>query len=162
MSEAIGRYTDDFGATHPLTLVAKVNDAIIRRAHGEASKARALDQEAFDQLTVVLGASHPYTICAGTSLATDLAKAGDHAGAVDLGRSMIERSRPYGEEHPYVLMRMVNLALDLRATGATAEADDMRQRAVDGLTAVLGPEHREVVTAGRGERLEGDIEPPPT
>jgi hypothetical protein len=67
-----------------------------------------------------------------------------------------------GTDHPYVLMRAVNLAQDLRASGDEGRSAAVFDDAVARLTGLLGPEHPEVRAAAAGERLEGDIEPPPT
>jgi tetratricopeptide (TPR) repeat protein len=170
ISDAVNRYTDHFGADNPLTLVARVNEAIIDRARGEVGRAHELDEAAFAKLANVLGAAHPYTICAGVGLATDLAREADHEAAVRLSRDLLERGRPSdeatdardGAEHPYQLMRMINLSHDLRATGAGREAETLFATGLSGLREALGPSHPGVVAAQAHERLEGDIEAPPT
>ncbi|MFI5910254.1 FxSxx-COOH system tetratricopeptide repeat protein [Dactylosporangium sp. NPDC051541] len=169
--DAVGRYREYFGDRHPLTLVALVNEAVARRAAGDTDIAMRLDATAYEQLGAVLGPDHPYTLCAGTSLATDHALRGDHAEALALSTENLRRSEagsggPHeardGADHPYVLARAVNLAHDLRAAGRPAEADDRLAAALAGLRHALGINHPEVLAAERGERLEGDIEAPPT
>ena len=171
ISEAVRRYTTDFGPMHPLTLVARVNEAITHRNLGDLTRARELDQHSYEQLTRVLGAGHPYTMCAGTSLATDHARAGDHETALAISTAMVARSRESylgghdvrdGGEHPYLLMRVINLSHDMRATGATAEGESLFQESLASLRHSLGANHPEVEAAERGDRLDGDIEPPPT
>jgi tetratricopeptide (TPR) repeat protein len=171
ITEALERYREDFGETHPLTLVAQVNEAIARRANGELSRARELDEYCVEQLGRVLGINHPYAICAGTSLATDLARAGNHEEALDLSRMVYSRSQASyaggederdGATHPYLLMRAINLAHDMRATGDSDAGDQLLQDSIAGLRQALRADHPEVLAAERGERLEGDIEPPPT
>ena len=76
-------------------------------------------------------------------------------------RTYTTSCRTRGEAHPDTLICMVNLARDL--TGR----DDRRQReildrAVAGLVAALGPDHPVTTAARAGERLECDVEPPPT
>jgi hypothetical protein len=119
----------------------------------------------------VLGADHPYTLCAGTSLATDHALAGNHTTALRLSTHMLDLSREKsggghearrGGEHPYLLMRAVNLSHDLRETGAELEAEALRQEALSGLRRSLTPTHPDVIAAENHDRAEGDIEPPPT
>jgi tetratricopeptide (TPR) repeat protein len=171
ITTAVGRYREFFGRRHPLTLVAIVNEAAARRAVGDDDIAKALDAEAYDALVEVLGEDHPYTLCAGTSLATDHARQGEPAEARDRSREILERSRAVAggphevrdnAEHPYVLARAVNYALDLRAVGETAEADALLHVALPGLRHILGAAHPEVMAAERGDRLEADIEAPPT
>ncbi|MEV0718403.1 FxSxx-COOH system tetratricopeptide repeat protein [Asanoa sp. NPDC050611] len=171
ISDALGRYKSDFGDSHPLTLVATVNDAIVKRAAGELDEARELDERNYARLSEVLSPEHPYTLCAGSSVATNLALAGDHAGAVAQSTLILQASRATsgggdpardGFEHPYVLMRAINLAHDLRASGSTAEGDALFAESFDALRRFLGPEHHEVVAISKGRRAEGDIESPPT
>jgi tetratricopeptide (TPR) repeat protein len=171
IADALGRYKTDFGESHPLTLVALVNEAIIQRARGNVAEARALDEQCYAELSAVLSPDHPYTLCAGTSLATDLAWAGDHEAAVTMSRRMVDVSRETtgggheareGAEHPYLLMREINLAHDLRAVGAVEEGAAVFERAIASLRRSLGATHREVIAIERGLRPEGDIEPPPT
>ncbi len=169
--DALDRYTEYFGARNPLTLVARVNEAIIRRARGEPVQARESDEASFTALTEVLGPDHPYTVCAGVSLATDLARMAEHRAAADLSRDMLERGRGAAEDgaearegksHPYLLMRTINLSYDLRAIGERRDADSLYAAALSDLRDVLGPGHPDVVAAEANERLEGDIEAPPT
>ena len=110
-------------------------------------------------------------ICAGVSLATDFAKAGEHEEALRLSQAMLELSREAdrgatqardGVEHPYVLMRAINLSHDLRATGSAEAGEALLQESLASLRRSLGSGHPEVVLAEQDHRLEGDIEPPPT
>lgn len=171
ITEAVRRYREHFGDDHPLTLVALVNEAVARRAAGDRAAAMTLDAQAFERLTQVLGPDHPYTLCAGTSLATDHALRGEHAEARALSEEMRQRSRTVSgghhevrdnAEHPYRVARKVNLAHDLQATGDVDEGQALLQDSLAGLRDALGDGHPEVVAAERGERLEGDIEAPPT
>ncbi|MEV4516686.1 FxSxx-COOH system tetratricopeptide repeat protein [Dactylosporangium sp. NPDC049525] len=171
ITEAVRRYKEYFGDDHPLTLVALVNEAVARRAAGDYATAMTLDALAYERLTDVLGGEHPYTLCAGTSLATDHSVREEHEEARALSAEMLQRSRSVSggphevrnnAEHPYLLARAINLAHDLRATGATDEAQTLLLDSLAGLRRALGDSHPEVMTAERGDRLEGDIEAPPT
>jgi tetratricopeptide (TPR) repeat protein len=170
-TEALRIYRKHFGEDHLLTLVAFVNEAAARRVVGELDVASALDALAYDRLIEVLGPDHPYTLCAGSSLATDHAARGDHEAALALSRAVFERSEGVSggtheargnTEHPYHLARAINFAHDLRATGSEEEAAKLRQRSLQELKRALGDTHPEYAAAVRGERLESDIEPPPT
>jgi tetratricopeptide (TPR) repeat protein len=170
-SGAVGRYRAYFGDSHPLTLAAQVNQAIILRSLGEHDRVRQLNQECYDKFTAVLGPTHPYTTCAGASLATDLALAGEHGAALELSEAVYQVSQAMagggheardGAEHPYLLMRGINLSHDLRAVGRGDEADRLYKTSLAALKDLLGAGHPEVQAIERGERTEGDIEPPPT
>jgi tetratricopeptide (TPR) repeat protein len=171
IADALGRYKSDYGERHPLTLVALVNEAMIRRARHDLAEARAADERCYRALTEVLSPEHPYTLCAGTSLATDLASTGEHAAALELSTVVLRLSRESSGgrhearddfEHPYLLMRAVNLAHDLRATGSIEDGDAMFEESFASLRRYLGVDHHEVVAIARGGRAESDIEPPPT
>jgi tetratricopeptide (TPR) repeat protein len=173
IDEAVAIYERHFDVDgpHPLTFAARVNTAIIRRTRGEYDLARDIDRMSFAGLSRLLGDEHPYTICAGTSLATDLARAGESAEALALSRRMFDLSSAAygggheargGAEHPYVLMRGINLSYDLRANRLVGEAEAMYQRSLEGLRRALGVDHPEYEAALAGRRMEGDIEPPPT
>jgi len=171
ISEAAARYEKYFGPIHPQTLIALVNLAIAWRAAGDRGRALTLDLQAHENLVKVLGPDHPYTLCAGSSLATDYSLAGDHDRARALSGEMLERSRitsggprpiRNGAEHPYLSGRAINHAYDIRATGDAEEAETLLRDSIAGLRQALGSAHPEVLSAERGERAEGDIEPPPT
>src|SRR5439155_916990 len=100
-----------------------------------------LDERCYAELGRVLAPDHPYTVCAGTSLATDYALAGEHERAVELSRRMVDASRAIagggheardGAEHPYLLLRGINLSHDLRATGSR-DADALSAEMLGGL-----------------------------
>ncbi len=146
-----------------------MNKAIVWRASGYLEEARAIDERCYADLAEALRPEHPYTICAGVSLATDHALAGDTEKAAALSAQMLEISQDAGgheerggAEHPYRLMCMANLALDLRALGQTERAESLHRSAMEGLVLLLGEAHPEVQLVAEGERTEGDIEPPPT
>ncbi len=161
LDEVLERFRVYFVSDHPLALVAEVNRAVLLRAQGDLERATALDQRAYDRLQEKLRIGHAYTICAGTSLATDYALAGNAGQARRLSERMLELSSGAGD-HPYVLMREINLAHDLRATGDEQRGARMFEDAVSRLRDQLGADHPEVADAVAGRRLEGDIEPPPT
>ncbi|WP_436533747.1 FxSxx-COOH system tetratricopeptide repeat protein [Actinoplanes sp. HUAS TT8] len=161
LDQVLSGFRRDFGVDHPLTLVAEVNQGILLRAQGEMDKAATIDAAAYARLDDRLRDGHAYTICAGTSLATDHAVAGRHDDALDLSERMLTLSSAAGD-HPYVLMRAVNLAFDLRAVGQDERATTLFDDAVTTLRTQLGDDHPEVLAAVAGNRLEGDIEPPPT
>ncbi|WP_027341644.1 FxSxx-COOH system tetratricopeptide repeat protein [Hamadaea tsunoensis] len=171
IGDALTRYEADFGPRNPLTLVALVNQGIILRAVGDMDRAAEVDERCYTELADVLGADHPYTICAGASLATDYSRLGRHAEAVALSEQMLELTREVAggrheargnSEHPYLLMRAINLSHDLRAIGEEARADVLFDESLSGLRDALSDGHPEVVAAAEGKRTEGDIEAPPT
>jgi Tetratricopeptide repeat len=178
IEDSLKRYRHDFGPDHPLTLAAEVNEGIALRADGQYGRAMDADRHAYEQLRHRLGVIHPYTLCAGTSLATDFALAGEHRAALEHSeelQGLIDAAAAEDEfavndravarlhgPHPYALVRDINTSHDLRAVGREEDGAALFERALGELAAVLGEDHPEVEAAAAGIRLESDIEPPPT
>ncbi|WP_117208409.1 FxSxx-COOH system tetratricopeptide repeat protein [Allorhizocola rhizosphaerae] len=171
LADTLPLYEENFGSSHPLTLVALVNQAILFRACQQPDRARELDQHCYRELTRVLAPDHPYTVCAGASLATDYALAGEHEAAAELSRQMLELSTHLaghgheargGARHPYALMRAINLAHDLRAIGDQQGSDALFAESIAGLREALGEDHPQITAIEQGQRTEGDIESTPT
>jgi hypothetical protein len=109
-----------------------------------------------------LGPDHLLTLTCSTNLASDLAAAGDHAGALELDADTLERSeRMLGPEHPSTLACSLNYAYDLTAVGRTAEGRQRFDSVIDAYQRVLGREHPAIVAALAGERANCDVDPMP-
>lgn len=162
-AEAVDRYQRVFGEDHPLSLAATVNFAIILRTLGERDLALDYDERSHTRMSAALGPAHGYTLCAASSLANDLAAAGDVTAARRLSESTLATSRQYrGDSHPYTSACTVNAALDLIADNDEQAGRPLLDRAVADLARALGENHPECVAARAGNRIECDIEPPPT
>ncbi|GGK72190.1 FxSxx-COOH system tetratricopeptide repeat protein [Mangrovihabitans endophyticus] len=156
--EALDRYRRLFGRRNPLTLAAATNLAVALRAVGQWREAAGNDEQTYEDAVRVLGPAHPHTLVAAVGLATDLAHQHNAKEAVVLGRATLAGLRhTRGEDHPETWACALNLALDL---GPDGDAD--RRAATERLTAMLGPDHPEVLAATAGTRMECDAEPPPT
>jgi hypothetical protein len=145
--------------------VCQANLAVTLRASGEVAEARRLNTEAEFQLRQLLGERHPYTLCAATNLASDLAAAGDYDGACQLSEITLELSQHEsvrGPDHPYTLGCALNHALDLLAVGRADDATDLWHRTHNRFVVVLGPDHPDSLQARERRRIDADIEPPPT
>ena len=170
--ETIVHYRSSFGEEHPFTLAALTNLAILYRTSAEVEPkdareesqklARELDEFALASLSQVLGAEHPYALCAANNLANDLWLDGEE----DASRKLSERTylmsvEKRGELTPYTLACAVNYALALREVEAP-EAEPLLAATLANLAQVRGAKHPATLDAGRGKRAECDIEPPPT
>ena len=162
-TDAVSAYRRTFGPRNPLTLAAEVNLAAILRAQGQHNRARQADTAARDALRAAVGDRHPYVIAATANLATDHALAGDHAGALhlsELAYAMAVEVR--GTNHPDTLAIAANLTIDRWAAGAPDEADELLKEVLTTLRGTLGQTHPVVHDVASGNRLEIDIEPPPS
>lgn len=167
ITDAVTRYRHHFGELHPLTLIAQHNEAIVRRSRGDNVAAQQLDGHCYAKLGETLSPDHPYTLCAGASLATDFALAGAFDQALELSRELFERGRQTSADrpedevgnHPYQILRAINLARDLVAAGEAAQADDILTESLAALADQLGHQHPLVLAQRRDERAEFDIEP---
>lgn len=161
LREAVDAYQSLFGETHPLTLAAQVDLAAALRAHGDREEALAIDEAAYQGLIATLGLEHPYTLTAAMNLATDRALAGESAAAWTLSRETSELFNARGAEHPDALGCAINVAFDQVANGDSAGAE-LLDSTLTVMRRILGSDHPATVDAERGQRWEGDIEPPPT
>jgi tetratricopeptide (TPR) repeat protein len=162
-TEALTRYRRIFGEQNPLTLAAATNLAIILRDLGRRREAHRMDEVTLDETRRVLGPEHPHTLAIAAGLGTDLAYNHEYDAARSLDERTFDASRrTRGDSHPETWMCNVNLAWDLRATGDESAGHDLLRRSLDTLGEMLGGDHPDVQRAGRGERLECDVEPPPT
>lgn len=161
---ALRIYERDF-AGHPFVEVCKTNLAIVLRRLGEVAQARKLNAEARTKLAAVLSDRHPYTLCATSNLASDLAALGEYEEASRYSREVYEFSRDEavrGPVHPYTLACALNHALDLEGAGRGHEAETLRRTAVQGFDRTLGADNPDSQAARSRQRIDADIEPPPT
>jgi tetratricopeptide (TPR) repeat protein len=158
LTEALDRYRRLFGEHNPLTLAAAANLTAVLRALGQWREAYSIDEATHEHTVRALGPGHPHSLVTAIGLASDMAHHQLAAEAVALGRVTVEGLRSgRGETHPETLACAVNLALDLGEPG-----DGEHRRAVDHLVAAVGADHPDARAATTGNRLECDIEPPPT
>ncbi|WP_203906050.1 FxSxx-COOH system tetratricopeptide repeat protein [Rhizocola hellebori] len=157
LRECVDTYRSVFGDQHPFTLAANVNLAIALRSARDYDEAAVISEHSLRHLTDLLGPKHPYTIAAANGRANGLALSGDVMAAGQLSAQTFDHAREiYGEKHPVTLACAVNAARDDAAGGALLDNSLSRMRET------LGADHPEVLDAARGERMECDIEPPPT
>lgn len=164
MEGALRQYERSFEG-HPFVEVCMSNLAVILRRLGEVARARDLNQKARRGLREKLGDRHPYTLCTTTNLANDFAAMRDYTSARELSGLTLELSREAavrGDDHPYTLGCALNHALDLEGSGSEREADALWQDTVARFNRVLGPDHPDSLAAGARQRIDADIEPPPT
>ncbi len=152
LERVVGRYHAVLGETHPFTLAAAANLAVVARMTGRHAQARTIDEETLAGLRAALGADHPFTLTCAAGHAADLLLAGEQDAARAAAADVLARSRAVrGPGHPDTVAAAWNLAL----------LGGDRDRARDDLAKTLGRSHPMTLAAGRGERIETDIEPPP-
>ncbi|MDN0197451.1 FxSxx-COOH system tetratricopeptide repeat protein [Streptomyces sp. S.PNR 29] len=160
--ETVQRYAQLLGEDHAYTLLTKANLAATMRALGALDAAQELDDLAAARLTETVGANHVIT------LTTAIGQANTAYARLDFDRAreIDEANLPLlaeavGAEHPLTLSCTTNLALDLRGLGRGAEADELKRKAVDGLSRVLRSDHPWLLAARQHRRVECDIAPMP-
>lgn len=161
---ALQHYRNSFPG-HPFVEVCKVNFAILLRRLGEVGPAQEMNTEAHAALSTGLSGSHPYTLCCATNLSNDLAATGDYTAACELSASTLEQSMDpagRGPDHPYTLICALNHSINLDAVGRQDEAASLSSDVIRRFVAVLGPDHPDTLMARGQQRIDADIEPPPT
>jgi hypothetical protein len=133
------------GQEHVATLRTVIAYTIVcRRIPEKREEALELARTTLSLSTSRYGAYHPETLAIGISLSNLLRTMSEdcHGEALELAEeTMGLYPRVYGEKHPYNFGCMSNLALLRRVTGDPAAARGLDEKALEGLTAGLGPDH---------------------
>lgn len=149
----------------PFIEVCRTNLAIVLRRLGEVAEAARANETAMRRLEENLGERHPYFLCSASNLASDLAALGDYEAASQLSGHVLTLSRIddiRGPDHPYTLGCALNHAIDLERTGRGAEAETLWRDTVARFDHILGADHPDSIAARNKQRIDADIEPPPT
>jgi len=145
-----GEATDVLGQEHPATLRSVIAYTIVcRRIPQKREEALDLARATRELSINRLGENHPETLAIEISLSNLLRTMSEdyHAEALALAESTSARyPRVYGAKHPYNFGCMSNVALLRRVTGDPDAARELDERALDGLTAGLGPDHHFTLT----------------
>lgn len=161
---ALGLYERYFNEP-PFIEVCRTNLAIVLRHLGEVADAARANETAMRRLEETLGERHPYFLCSASNYASDLAALGDYEAASQLsGRVLVLSSHEEirGVDHPYTLGCALNHAIDLERTGRTARAEALWHDTVARFDHILGVDHPDSIAARNKQRIDADIEPPPT
>ena len=127
------------GPTHPETLSAHLNFAIMTADAGEMAKARRLLQEFIDAKAARGVTEHPTLALAFGAIGNTHDEEGNSDLAVEpLRRALAIREATLGPDNPTVGFDCTNLANVLRKTGALEEAMTLHERAL-GLLEHEGP-----------------------
>ncbi|HWS36779.1 MAG TPA: FxSxx-COOH system tetratricopeptide repeat protein [Actinoplanes sp.] len=162
--EALALYERYFNEP-PFIDVCRINLALILRRLGEVAAAARANELAMQRLERTLGERHPYFLCSASNLASDFAALGAYEAASDLSGRILALSRQEdvrGPDHPYTLGCSLNHALDLERVGRGAEAETLWRDTVARFDRILGADHPESIAARNKQRIDADIEPPPT
>ncbi|HZN73920.1 MAG TPA: FxSxx-COOH system tetratricopeptide repeat protein [Micromonosporaceae bacterium] len=151
------------GELHPVTLAAANDMAIFLMRAGDFDKARVLAEETADRFIEILGEYHPYTLTSHMNLGNLCHAIGELNRARQLDETSYEQLRAQlGEEHPTVLAAEANLAISQRDTRVGQDALTRLDNVAQAFRRVLGEEHPNTAAVRKGERINSDIEPPPT
>ncbi|MGH3159643.1 MAG: FxSxx-COOH system tetratricopeptide repeat protein [Streptosporangiaceae bacterium] len=146
-------YEERLGLSHPNSLICKLNLASARCLQESYSPAQVLAQAAADGLEQRLGGVHPYALGAKMTLAGVLASMGRRSDAANLEEQISpEFEGVLGPQHPDALRCRANTLLTLHELGTSGASTD-RQRVIEKLATLLGPEHPDIGALIGGGRL---------
>jgi tetratricopeptide (TPR) repeat protein len=162
------RYRRLLGDDHPNSLACSDNVSVYLRTPGasrpDRRRAANLGETATTRLTELLGASHPFTLCAEVNWANARAELEEleELEAAELSeRSCLARLTTHlGEDHPDTLACRSNLAVTLKAQGHTTEAQRLHDEAVAAFAhdRNFGESHPDTISAEGWERISHIIE----
>ncbi|MFY1574606.1 FxSxx-COOH system tetratricopeptide repeat protein [Verrucosispora sp. WMMD703] len=156
-------YRDNMGEDHLFTLAYANNLSIFLRKAGDAEAAFDVSEEVVARLSERIGADHPYTLAANINLANCRFGRRQFTEALASDREAYERSRRIlGPGHPDTLAVANNLATSLSVTGDHGGARSLREQVMPLFRRVLGEEHPNTIALVEANRLNCDLEPPPT
>ncbi|WP_422771065.1 FxSxx-COOH system tetratricopeptide repeat protein [Plantactinospora sp. WMMC1484] len=156
-------YRQTMGENHLFTLAYGSNVAIFMRKSGETDRAYELNKDMVQRFTAVAGADHPYTLAARINLGNCLYHQGDYAAARRTDEEDYARLQQLlGPDHPDTLAVANNLATSLTADGDRASAQELRRSVLPVFRRVLGDAHPNTIALAEENRLNCDLEPPPT
>lgn len=135
-----------FGPNHRNTLIARTSLAHCTGKAGDVVHARELTAAVVDDMMRVLGPDHPDILYARGDLARWTGAAGDVVRARELTAELLEQ---YGfdPEHHYSLAARAYLGRLTGEAGDAAKARELAAAVVRDTHRVLGPDHRQTLTA---------------
>ncbi|MEU1397246.1 FxSxx-COOH system tetratricopeptide repeat protein [Micromonospora zamorensis] len=156
-------YRDAMGEDHLFTLAYGNNLAIFLRKAGDLEAAFTLSDEVVNRFTERVGADHPYTLAANINLANCWYVRREFAAALAADQDCYERAqRILGPSHPDTLAVANNLATSLSFAGDHRGARALRDAVMPLFRRVLGDSHPNTIALVEANRLNCDLEPPPT
>jgi tetratricopeptide (TPR) repeat protein len=146
------------GDSHPETVAAGNDLAILRRLAGDVEGALRLAEDTFERLERRFNPAHSYTLAGMITLANAQYESGSHNLVAETDEGVLKRVRKLPEDHPTRLAAMSNWAVSHRARDAGAAARE-RDEALHGLLAKLGSGHPSTEAAREWKRIDQDIAP---
>ena len=160
--EVLTEYERSLGVDHPYTAVAANNLSGYIRTLGNPSLGLEYAERALNGFRTGLGPEHPFALTCTMNVASCLADLGDLERAAELERSALALLRKkLREQHPDALFCEANLAVTLYQMKRTTESQNILDRVLPQLTALLGLEHPNVVKMRNHQRVGRDLEPQP-
>ena len=154
-------YQGRLGPTHPHTLMCTLAIASALCLQEDYDQALALAHAAAAGLGDRLRHDHPYTLAASMVLAAVLASRGQTVAAAELEERIApEFDQVLGSQHPDTLRFRANMLLTLHEQGVEGALMD-RQRVIEKLSVMVGPEHPDIAALAGGARLLRVIDPQP-
>ncbi len=151
------------GRTHPETLAALNNLAVVYDKLGRPEAAEPIYRECWESTCQALGRTHPDALVEANNLATCLLGQGRHDEAEPLLSECLAAKREVqGPAHPSTLSTQASLGAMLLEQGRIAEAEPLLSDCLDERRAALGEAHddtlRSLVQLADLRRLQGRLE----
>jgi tetratricopeptide (TPR) repeat protein len=129
-------------------MYAKRNLASIYSRQGRQQEAVALCKESVQDLTVLLGVSHPDTVRAQQSLGAELFNAEHYEEAAGIFEAVLRVKRSvYGDRSPSTLHSMHALAFSYKLLQRGDEAMALLKECVEGRCTVFGASHGDTISS---------------
>ncbi|MFE9421993.1 FxSxx-COOH system tetratricopeptide repeat protein [Kitasatospora sp. NPDC006697] len=136
-------------------------EAAVRRAEGEFTVARQLDETVYERARLTFGEDDPITLNAAHNLGVSLRLTGDFQRALELdSRTYAMKVRIFGADYQATLITENSVAIDVRETGDYVRARDLQETALVGFREVFGDDNPQTLQTMRqlsvAIRKEGD------
>ncbi len=135
-----------FGPTHPQTLLALNNLAVVTLRTGDLQQALPLFERGYRLAQSRLGPDHPSVLTQLNNLGLAYQVAGEFDKAIEaLSRCLRLTEQRLGPDHPHTAQSMNNLAVLYERLGRLDEAEPLYERALGLREKLLGPDHPQTI-----------------
>jgi cellulose biosynthesis protein BcsQ len=136
------------GADDELCLVASFHLGNARRALGEYSRAREINEDTWRRMRRILGEDHEYTLRVANSNGADCRLAGAFRRALDIDKANLAQYQSHLGMNDLATLRAANnLAADRRLLGEFRRAQELDKDTLSRRTSVLDDYHPELLTS---------------
>ncbi|KNZ82009.1 Nephrocystin-3, partial [Termitomyces sp. J132] len=140
--------TEAIGSSHPSTIRAASNLAIVLFSSGQVEESKKLEEQVLKFRTETFGSSHPETIQAMANLAASLSRNGQLEEAEKLEQQVLKaRTEAFGINHPDTIQAITNLAVTFHSSRQLEKAKELMQQVLKAMTEAFGTSHPDTIAA---------------